>query len=132
MIEFFEPMVPPTVTHNDLEVHHHGRKTSVGKSVALLDAEAKWEAHLARFAPERPLRGPLRADLKLCWPTGSKHPQGSPKDTKPDLDNVEKTLWDVLGGLGFFAVGDQQIATKQVSKAWADPSGVYLRLEELR
>ena len=130
MIEFFEPMVPPSTTHNGLEVHRRGGKAAVGKSAALLEAEAKWEAHLARFAPERPLRGPLRADLRLCWPTEGKHPQGTPKDTKPDLDNVEKTLWDVMQGLGYYA-GDQQVADKHVAKMWADPAGVYLRLEEI-
>lgn len=131
MIEFFEPMVPPTTTHNDLVAVSDARgRARLVKSQALREAEAKWEAHLAPFAPPRPLRGPLRADLRLCWPTGGRHPQGSPKGTKPDLDNVEKTFWDVCEQLGYFA-GDQQIAAKQVSKAWADPAGVYLRLEEI-
>ena len=129
-IEFFVPMVPPTVTHNAMELHRIGKRTVLGKSDALVAAEAKWEAHLARFAPERPLRGPLRADLRLCWPPEGKHAQGEPKDPKPDLDTVEKTFWDVLERLGYYK-GDQQIVTKQVSKCWADPAGVYLRLEEI-
>lgn len=131
MIEFFEPMVPPTTTHNDLEVHHYGGKSRVGKSAALVDAEAKWESHLARFAPEKPFKGALRADLRLCWPTEGKHPQGTPKDTKPDSDNVEKTFWDACERLKYFAVGDQQVADKHVVKMWADPAGFYLKLEEI-
>lgn len=132
MIEFFAPMVPPTVTHNDLVPVSDSRgKARIVKSQALKEAEAKWEAHLARFAPPRPLTGPVRADLRLCWPTDGKHPQGAPKDTKPDSDNVEKTLWDVCERLGFFAAGDQQVADKRVAKMWADPAGVYLRLEEI-
>lgn len=130
MIEFFAPMVPPTVTHNGLEVHRYGGRARIGKSAALVDAEAKWEAHLARFAPPKPLTGPLRADLRLCWPTRGEHPQGTPKDTKPDLDNTEKTVWDVLQRLGYYE-GDQQIADKHSAKMWADPAGVYLRLEEI-
>ncbi|MGO5315822.1 RusA family crossover junction endodeoxyribonuclease [Paraeggerthella sp. LCP19S3_G8] len=131
MIEFFAPMVPPTATHNDLVAvsDSHGKARLV-KSAALKAAEAKWEAHLATFAPPAPLRGPLRADLRLCWPTDGRHPQGTPKGTKPDLDNVEKTFWDVCQKLGYFD-GDQQVADKHVAKMWADPAGVYLRLEEI-
>ena len=123
-------MVPPTTTHNALEIHGRGEKRFLGKSAALKEAESKWEAHLARFAPPAPLTGPLRADLRLCWPTLGKHAQGEPKDTKPDLDNSEKTFWDVCQKLGYYK-GDHQIAAKQVSKCWADPAGVYLRLEEI-
>lgn len=130
MIEFFEPMIPPNTTHNAMEIRKRGDKTFLGKSEALLDAEIKWEAHLGQFAPEKPLTGPLRADLRLCWPTDCKHYQGEPKDTKPDLDNVEKTFWDVCERLGYYK-GDQQVVAKQVSKCWADPAGVYLRLEEI-
>lgn len=131
MIEFFRPMIPPTTTHNDLMAVSDARgRARIIKSEAVRDAESRWESHLALFAPPTPLTGPLRADLRLCWPTDGKHTQGEPKDTKPDLDNVEKTFWDVLERLGYYK-GDQQIVTKQVSKCWADPAGVYLRLEEI-
>lgn len=130
MIEFFAPMIPPDTTHNAMEIQKRGDKTFLGKSAALKEAETKWEAHLGQFAPFEPLTGPLRADLRLCWPTNGKHPQGEPKDTKPDLDNSEKSFWDVCQKLGYYK-GDQQIAIKQVSKCWADPAGVYLRLEKI-
>ncbi len=130
MIKFFTPLIPPTVTHNDLEPFMRKGKPSIRKSEALKDAEAKWEAHLARFAPDTPLCGPLKADLMLCWPTDGKHEQGSPKETKPDLDNTEKTVWDVCEKLGFYGT-DAQIVEKHVVKMWSDPAGVYMKLEEV-
>ena len=69
--------------------------------------------------------------MRLCWAADSRHPAGSPKATKPDLDNVEKTLWDVLGRLGFFE-GDQQVALKRVAKLYGEVPGVYVRLEEMQ
>lgn len=130
-VEFFAPMRIPATTHNDLmavPMAHGGAR--IVKSQALRDAEAAWESRLARFAPERPLRGPLAADVRLCWQADSGHPAGSPKATKPDLDNVEKTLWDVMERLGFFE-GDQQVAVKTVAKMYAEHPGAYVRLEEM-
>lgn len=126
-------MILPDVTHNDLMalVSKKTGKAFLSKSNALKEAEMDWESHLAKFTPSSGLRGALRADLRLCWSTNGKHPQGSLKETKPDLDNTEKTFWDVLGRLGFFEVGDQQVAQKLVTKMWADPAGVYLKLEEV-
>lgn len=131
-VEFFAPMRVPSTTHNDLiAVPMEGGGARIVKSAALRDAEAAWESRLARFAPERPLRGPLAADVRLCWEADAAHPAGTPKATKPDLDNIEKTLWDALGRLGFFERGDQQVAVKTVCKMYAEHPGAYVRLEEI-
>lgn len=131
-VEFFAPMRIPSTTHNDLiAVPMEGGGARIVKSAALREAEAAWESRLARFAPERPLRGPLAADVRLCWEADAAHPAGTPKATKPDLDNIEKTLWDVLGRLEFFERGDQQVAAKTVCKMYAEHPGAYVRLEEI-
>lgn len=131
-VEFFAAMRVPSTTHNDLvAVPMANGGARIVKSAALREAEAAWESRLARFAPDRPLTGPLAADVRLCWAADSRHPAGSPKATKPDLDNVEKTLWDVLGRLGFFE-GDQQVALKRVAKLYGEVPGVYVRLEEMQ
>lgn len=131
-VEFFCPMRIPPTTHNDLvavPMAHGGAR--ILKSQALRDAEARWEAHLAPHAPRRPLEGSLAADVRLCWEADGKHPAGSPKDTKPDLDNLEKTMWDAMERLGFFAKGDQQVASKRVAKLYAEHPGAYVRIEEV-
>lgn len=131
-VEFFAAMRVPSTTHNDLvavPMAHGGAR--IVKSAALREAEAAWESRLARFAPDRPLTGPLAADVRLCWEADAAHPAGTPKATKPDLDNIEKTLWDVLGRLGFFERGDQQVALKRVAKLYGEVPGVYVRLEEM-
>ena len=133
-ISFFEPMVPPTTTHNDLEIrykHQGGRRVPfIGKSDDLKRAEASWRAHLAKHRPEKPLSGAVYCEMRVCWPTDGGHAQGEPKTTVPDNDNVEKTVWDVLKSLGFVE-DDAQIAHNRTMKMWADPAGIYLRLEEM-
>lgn len=131
-VEFFAPMRIPSTTHNDLvpvPMAHGGAR--IVKSEALREAETHWESHLARFAPDMPLSGPLAADVRMCWKADARHPAGTPKCTKPDMDNVEKTLWDVLERLGFFEIGDQQVAFKQVAKLYDDVPGLYMRIEEM-
>lgn len=51
MIEFFEPMVPPTATHNDMEIHRIAGKAVLGKSGALEAAEAKWGGAFGQTCP---------------------------------------------------------------------------------
>ena len=65
-------------------------------------------AYLCR--PKPPLAGPLQANVKFFLPrpaSAKKSLQYHP--TKPDLDNLLKTLFDGLGDARWFAVGDQQI-----------------------
>ena len=130
-VELFCPMRVPTATHNGLlAVSDRRGKARLVKSQALREAEAAWESHLARFAPPEPLSGPLRAIVRFCWEADAAHPAGTPKATKPDLDNLEKAFWDVLQRLKFFS-GDQQVALKDVAKLYADVPGVYVRIEEM-
>ena len=75
-IETFLPMVPPRVTHNDLEVHRHGKATTIGKSADLREAEASLGARVAKVAPDVPLSCPLRLQGRVCWPCGARHGQG--------------------------------------------------------
>lgn len=130
-VEFFAPVLLDHASHNRLEAFRR-KDGSVGirKSDSLKEAEARIEAHVAYHAPAAPLEGPLSAELRMCWPTGGRHAQGEPKPTPPDMDNVEKVVWDVLQRLGFFA-SDAQIFAKSVCKMWSDPAGVYVRIEEL-
>lgn len=134
-ISFFHPMIPPTTTHNDLVVRfkkgENGRQVPyIGKGDDLKKAEAKWRSVLAQHVPEKPLKGALGVEMRICWPTDGRHAQGAAKVTKPDNDNVEKVVYDQLQSLGYFK-DDSAIAYNRTMKMWADPAGIYLRIEEL-
>lgn len=131
-VEFFEPMRVPGETHNLLEpCRRRDGSPAIRKSVRLKRAEAKWEAHLGRHAPDAPLEGPLAVQLTFCYPPDRLHPPGSPKATVPDVDNLAKTVLDAMGRLGWFAEGDQQVADLFLAKGHQDPQGVYVRIERI-
>lgn len=128
---FFMPMIPPKTTHNSLETFRR-KNGSVGirKSDALKSVEAKIEAHLAKHKPKRPLRGAVKSEIVICWQADAKNPQGY-KVTKPDNDNMEKVINDCMERLGFFEVGDQQIARNECTKCFDEHPGIFVRLEEI-
>ena len=130
----FLPMVPPTVTHNDLEPYRR-RDGSLGirKSESLHAAEDAYVARvMAAGPPDVPLGSggaPLRMTVAWCFPCEGGHEQGSPHTSKPDMSNMLKTLEDVLQRCRVIA-DDSRIADEHTSKAWSDPAGVYVRVEE--
>ena len=129
MIEFFEPFELPSVTHNSLNAVMRGNRPAIIKSAKLRDAERAWEARLAKHKPKTPLTGALAITVVFCYLNDKQ--AGQPKATKPDLDNLEKVLFDCLERLEFFDIGDQQIAHKKVSKAFDKVQGAYVKIEEI-
>lgn len=126
-IEFFLPMIPPTITAQQHKVSH-------GKFYdppELKMAKMKLRDSLIPYVPEKPLDGALRLVVKWCFPIKGRHRNGEYKTTKPDTDNLNKALKDIMEDLNFF-VNDSRVASEIIEKFWADIPGVYIRLEELK
>ncbi len=135
VIQGFLPVEPPKVTHNDLTIRYRtktsgGRVPYVAKSDRLRKAEDAIRPHIARLAPSMPLSGALRVTWKLAWPTDGKHYQGEAKTTKPDADNVVKTLNDLLESCRVIA-NDAMICDLRAMKMFRDPAGIWVRVEEV-
>ena len=60
-IEFFMPMIPPTVTHQEKAVKAVHGKPVFYEPAKLTDARAKLKAHLFAHRPQKPLTGPVRS-----------------------------------------------------------------------
>ncbi|MHB1323971.1 MAG: RusA family crossover junction endodeoxyribonuclease [Coriobacteriia bacterium] len=138
ILEFFMPMVPPTVTAQDQDIHvvrsaksKSGHRPVFVDSPELKAATSKIEAHLAGHVPAVPLKAPIRLVTKWCWPCeGTSHADGEWYTDKPDTHNVVKMPVDVMERLGFFA-NDKHIASEVIEKFWAHVPGIYVRLEEI-
>lgn len=128
--EFFMPMEPPTVTHQEKKVAHKNNKTVFYEEPALKDARAKLEAHLSRFVPKQPYSSAVRLVTKWCFPRKGGHLDGDWRTSKPDTDNLQKLLKDVMTKLGFWR-DDALVCSELCEKFWADISGIYIRVEEL-
>lgn len=104
---------------------------------AVQDARNWWKANILETmrtmpGPERKFEGPVRLAIDFCYETKKKKDFCKLRDTKPDLDNTVKLVQDVLADLGFFSVGDQQIADLHVRKFWDEVPHIVIAIEEVR
>ncbi len=108
--------------------HHHPKKKVAKNAKALA-------LFCARHRPEEPMAGPIRLTLVFLYPWRASEPLKNRhgeklKDTKPDLDNLEKQITDVLERSGFFS-DDAKIACKASRKAWTDQGSTFVRIEQM-
>lgn len=127
--EFFVAIIPPTVTHQEKKVSVIKGKPVFYEPPNLKDARLKLMSHLARFVPSKKYIGGVRLIVKWCFPRKS-HRDGEYKITKPDTDNLQKLLKDVMTKLGYWA-DDNLVASEIVEKFWAEKPGIYIRIEDL-
>ena len=127
--EFFMPMIPPTVTHQEKKIHVVNGKPVTYEPPELRDARAKLMSRLVRHRPEQPYTVGLRLTVKWLFPRG-KHKDGEYRITKPDTDNLTKLLKDCMTAAGFWK-DDALVASEICEKFWAETSGIYIRIEEL-
>ena len=131
MLEYFMPMIPPTATHQMQQVAIQGGKPHFYEPQPVADARAKLTGHLAPHVPERPLKGPLQLMVKWCFPIVGPHEDGEPKTSRPDTDNLQKLLKDVMTALRFWE-DDAQVCEEYAGKYWAEQPGIYVRVVKLR
>ena len=129
-IEFFMAMNPPTVTHQEKQIHIVTGKPVFYEPAELKAARQKLIDHLACHKPEKPFCSGIRLMVKWCFPTGTTHQIGEYRITKPDTDNLQKLLKDCMTTCKFWK-DDALVASEIVEKFWSDIPGIYVRIEEL-
>lgn len=129
-IEFFLSMVPPTVTHQEKRISVRSGKPVVYEDARLRAARALLRDHLAGHRPDVPFQGAVMLCVKWCFPRG-RHRDGQYRSTRPDTDNLQKLLKDVMTELGFWN-DDAQVASEIAEKFWAEISGLYVCVQEIR
>lgn len=129
-IEFFMPMEKvPTATHQEKQVRVVNGKPVFYEPAEVKAARQKLTAYLGQHVPDQPFCCGVRLMVKWCFPKG-RHKNGTYKTTKPDTDNLQKMLKDVMTKLRFWE-DDAQVASEIVEKFWSDIPGIYIRIEEL-
>ena len=130
-IEFFLPMVPPTITQQEHRIGHTKTgKTYIYEQADLKTARLKLMDAVGPHAPETPLEGPLQLITKWIWP--AKDGILRYKTTKPDTDNVVKMLKDCMTRTHFWN-DDAQVAS-EITEKFLDPdgcSGIYIKVVSL-
>ena len=124
------PMKPPTVTAQEHKIAVMNGKPKFYDPPELKAAKSKLRSHLSSHVPDRPYDGALRLVVKWCYPITGEHHNGEYKYTKPDTDDLNKALKDIMEDLGFF-VNDSRVASEIIEKFWSEIPGIYIRLEKL-
>lgn len=84
--------------------------------------------------PQTPIRGPVTLTVVYTWSwlaSHSKRARGTgrlPHTSKPDLDNVTKSLTDRLKALRFIE-DDQAIVELRAWKWWSDVAGIDITIQ---
>ena len=129
-MKFFLSMIPPTATHQEKQVRVVKGKPIFYEPTRLKEARAKLAAYLAQHRPQDVLEGPLQLIVKWLFPITAKHHDGQYKTTRPDTDNLQKLLKDVMTDLNFWH-DDAQVASEIVEKFWAEKTGIYIEIHNL-
>ena len=132
-LKFFLSMNPPRTTAQQKRVV----VTKQGKQLrfegdALKDAHAKLRAYLAPHRPQKPMEGALCLQVKWLFLDASlAHKNGEYKITRPDTDNLQKLLKDVMTECHYWK-DDAQVACEIVEKFWVrSRPGIYVEVYNL-
>ena len=98
-------------------------------SRAWADAESLLRSHLEPHRPERPIGGAVILDTTWCFPKGG-HADGEPYLEKPDTDNLEKGLKDVMAELGWWE-DDRTVFSSRTTKVYSRVPGIRIDIEEI-
>lgn len=128
--EFFMPMVPPTATHQEKKISYINGKPHFYEEANLKSARLKLEAYLAKHIPKEKYTTAVRLSVKWCFPIKGNHADGDYKTSKPDTDNLQKLLKDVMTHLGYWT-DDALVCVEQCEKFWAEIPGIYINIREL-
>lgn len=129
--EFFVTMQPPTKTYQEKKITVRNGQPVLYEPQELKDVRAKLTAYLARYVPDKKYSTTVRLVTKWCFGIKGKHTNGEYKASKPDTDNLQKMLKDVMTDLGFWK-DDALVASEITEKFWANIPGIYIRIEEIK
>lgn len=106
------------------KTHQSGTHIGQGrtyKDAGLREVESRLMEALKPNAPSAPWNGPVALSVAFAYETKSEKKNGLWKITKPDTDNLMKTLKDCMTACGFWW-DDAQVVEESASKYWdVDP-----------
>lgn len=93
-------------------------------------AKTKLRDNLAAHIPDKPLDSGVRFMVKWLFPVSGKHSSGEYKLSKPDTDNLQKMLKDIMTDLKFWK-DDALVASEITEKFYSDTPGLFIVIQEL-
>lgn len=127
-----EPDISSLTHQHGIKPHCVNGKPIMHKTPELKSLEAFYESLLFDHAPEKPWNCPIH--LTTIWTfLRPKSRKGKFKVTRPDTDNLIKTLKDCMKRTGYFT-DDEIVVSDHVVKKWAPaskPHGITIVMRDL-
>lgn len=129
-IEIFIPIIPPTVTHQEKKVRVVRGKPVFYEPAELKAARQLFTDWLAKYTPKEPMTGAVVLEVVWQFPADERHPEPTPKTTRPDTDNLQKLLKDCMTAARWWK-DDAQVWREKIMKVYMDQPGIYIRAAEV-
>ena len=123
-------IIPPTATSQENQTAFINGRIMHYKKKSAKDAFRILTEALRPYAPIKPMDGPIALYCGWRFPKGKSHKDGEWKITRPDTDNLQKALKDVMTRLGFW-VDDSRVCQETVIKVWSDDPGITIDYREV-
>lgn len=119
---------PPTVTAQQKKVKVVNGNPVFYEPPRLKAARRLLTVYLNLNKPKRPFKGPVLLRVSWQFPKGKHHKAGEWRVTRPDTDNLQKMLKDVMTRCGYW-YDDAQVVREEVEKKWAnEPGGIEIEI----
>lgn len=132
-MEFDIVFEPPRATAQEKKYASRNGAVYVYESEQAKEAKRILRMVLAPHAPREPYAGTVAIDVMWRFPyKGKAHYDGEYKATRPDTDNLDKALKDVMTKLGYWE-DDALVARETIVKIWhkAHP-GLFIRIQPIK
>lgn len=130
-LQFFCPMAKvPTTTQQMHQVRVVNGKPHFYEPPEVAQARAKLLAAVCGHMPDAPFTCGVSLLVKWCFPATGRHRDGEYRITRPDTDNLQKLLKDVMTECGFWT-DDALVCREIVEKFWAATPGIFIRVEAI-
>lgn len=128
-MHFFMPMQVPTATQQEKKLGVRNGRPYTYPSEKWERARDELKSRLESHRPQEPIaKGvPVVLTVTWCFPTKG-HADGTPHVGKPDTDNLDKGLKDIMTELGWWA-DDAQVFSEHITKIHSRYEGVRIDIE---
>lgn len=129
-MKIFLNINPPTATSQENKTAYVGGRMMHYKSKGAKETFRVLADALRPFVPATPMDGAIRLICEWRFPRGKSHKNSEWRISRPDTDNLQKALKDVMTRLGFW-VDDSRVCAELVTKIWSDRPGILIIAEEI-
>ena len=129
--------IPPTATAQQKGAFVCGGRVRFYVKKKVRQSENFLAALLSMHVPDVPFSGPVSLTARWEFPWRKSERRGTvktgvpiPHTSRPDLDNLEKNLLDVLTRLNFWT-DDSLVTEKSTSKWWGPKPGIDIEIRPM-